>query len=85
MRLMCDLGLDYAAMSKLLGSISKSISPTRLNRSTTWKPTVCSCKTPAGLDVTDLGRLFIRNIAMRFDTLYATGRANRKIGFSRTI
>ena len=39
-------------------------------------------KTPQGLIVTDLGRLLIRNIAMRFDAYATTRKENR---FSRTI
>jgi len=39
-------------------------------------------KSPHGLIITDLGRLLIRNIAMRFDAYTATRRENR---FSRTI
>jgi coproporphyrinogen III oxidase-like Fe-S oxidoreductase len=39
-------------------------------------------KTPHGVVVTDLGRLLIRNIAMRFDAYAATRKENR---FSRTI
>jgi hypothetical protein len=39
-------------------------------------------KTPDSLLVTDLGRLLIRNIAMRFDA-YATTRNEQR--FSKTI
>jgi oxygen-independent coproporphyrinogen-3 oxidase len=39
-------------------------------------------KTPQGLLVTDLGRLLIRNIAMRFDAYAGARKENR---FSRTI
>ena len=39
-------------------------------------------KTPQGVMVTDLGRLLIRNIAMRFDAYASTRQENR---FSRTI
>jgi oxygen-independent coproporphyrinogen-3 oxidase len=39
-------------------------------------------KTPQGVIVTDLGRLLIRNIAMRFDAYATTRQENR---FSRTI
>jgi len=82
MRLMCDLGLDYAAMSKLL----------TLNFAEHFAPEIDSLddmevdgllvKLPDGLQVTDLGRLLIRNIAMRFDSYANTRRENR---FSRTI
>ena len=39
-------------------------------------------KAQEGIIVTDLGRLLIRNIAMRFDAYAATRKENR---FSRTI
>jgi oxygen-independent coproporphyrinogen-3 oxidase len=39
-------------------------------------------KAPQGLIVTDLGRLLIRNIAMRFDAYASVRKENR---FSRTI
>jgi len=39
-------------------------------------------KTSEGLTVSDLGRLLIRNIAMRFDAYSAIRKENR---FSRTI
>jgi oxygen-independent coproporphyrinogen-3 oxidase len=39
-------------------------------------------KTPAGIVITDLGRLLVRNIAMRFDAYASTRKENR---FSRTI
>jgi hypothetical protein len=45
-------------------------------------PLALLVKTPQGLIVTDLGRLLIRNIAMRFDAYATTRKENR---FSRTI
>ena len=67
MRLMCDLGLDYAAMSKLLGLDFKEHFAHELESLDDMEADGLLVKTPQGLIVTDLGRLLIRNIAMRFD------------------
>jgi oxygen-independent coproporphyrinogen-3 oxidase len=82
MRLMCDLGLHYQTISTLLG----------INFQEHFAPEIASLddmeadglllKTPEELIVTDLGRLLIRNIAMRFDAYSATRKENR---FSKTI
>src|SRR5262249_37718046 len=82
MRLMCDLSLDYAAMSERLGidfvrhfareleSLDDLAADGLVERSSTK------------LVVPEAGRLFIRNIAMRFDPYNAAGRVGR---FSKTI
>jgi oxygen-independent coproporphyrinogen-3 oxidase len=82
MRVMCDLSLDYAAMSQKLG----------INFTEHFAPELASLapleadglvrRSPTGLEVTDTGRLFIRNIAMCFDNTLAPV-AERK--HSRTI
>jgi oxygen-independent coproporphyrinogen III oxidase len=82
MRLMCDLGLDYADMSKLLGLDFKAHFAHELDSLDDMEADGLVVKTPQGLLVTDLGRLLIRNIAMRFDAYADTRRENR---FSRTI
>ena len=82
MRVMCDLSLDYAAMSTKLGinfteHFAKELATLGdleadglLRRHASW------------LEVTDVGRLFIRNIAMRFDNQLAPPGERRH---SRTI
>ena len=82
MRLMCDLGLDYEAMSRLLGLNFKEHFTHELESLEDMEADGLLVKTPQGLIVTDLGRLLIRNIAMRFDA-YATTRTENR--FSRTI
>ena len=79
MRVMCDLSLDYAAMSAKLG----------INFAEHFAPELASFeadglvrRSPTGLEVTDTGRLFIRNIAMCFDNTLAP-MGERK--HSRTI
>ena len=82
MRLMCDLGLDYAAMSKLLGLDFQEHFAREIESLDDMEADGLVVKTPQGFIVTDLGRLLIRNIAMRFDAYTATRKENR---FSRTI
>jgi oxygen-independent coproporphyrinogen III oxidase len=82
MRLMCDLGLEYDAMSKLLGLDFRTHFARELDSLDDMEADGLLVKTPQGVSVTDLGRLLIRNIAMRFDA-YATSRKENR--FSRTI
>ncbi len=82
MRLMCDLGLDYAAMSKLLSLDFREHFANEIDSLDDMAADGLLVKTREGLSVTDLGRLLIRNIAMRFDAYAATRQENR---FSRTI
>ena len=82
MRVMCDLGLDYAAMSKLLGINFTQHFATELAALAPFEADGLVRRSTAGLEVTDKGRLFIRNIAMCFDnTLAASGERRH----SRTI
>jgi len=82
MRLMCDLSLAYAAMSKLLGLEFQTHFASELDSLDDMEADGLVVKTPDGLTVTDLGRLLIRNIAMRFDAYAPTRTENR---FSKTI
>jgi oxygen-independent coproporphyrinogen III oxidase len=82
MRLMCDLGLDYVMMSKLLGLDFQAHFARELESLGDMEADGLLVKTPQGFSVTDLGRLLIRNIAMRFDAYANTRKENR---FSRTI
>jgi oxygen-independent coproporphyrinogen-3 oxidase len=82
MRLMCDLGLEYDAMSKLLGLAFRTHFARELDSLDDMEADGLLVKTPQGVSVTDLGRLLIRNIAMRFDAYANTRKENR---FSRTI
>ncbi|MBI3853005.1 MAG: oxygen-independent coproporphyrinogen III oxidase [Verrucomicrobia bacterium] len=82
MRLMCDLGLDYAAMSRKLGVDFQRYFERELNSLSDFEADGLVQKTKDGLVVTDTGRLFIRNIAMRFD---AYNSSNQEKRFSKTI
>lgn len=82
MRLMCDLSLTYAEMSPKLGIDFAKYFATELASLAELEADGLIHKNPAGIMVTDVGRLFIRNIAMRFD---ATHVLETKRQFSRTI
>ncbi|MBA4149922.1 MAG: oxygen-independent coproporphyrinogen III oxidase [Verrucomicrobia bacterium] len=82
MRLMCDLSLDFSAMSKMLGIDFKEHFCAELESMDELEADGLIVKTAEGLIVTDLGRLLIRNIAMRFDA-YMPKQTERR--FSKTI
>ena len=82
MRVMCDLSLDYAAMSQRLGFNFASHFERELDSLSGFESDGLIKRSPAGLTVTDAGRLFIRNIAMAFDNTLAPA-AERK--HSKTI
>jgi oxygen-independent coproporphyrinogen-3 oxidase len=82
MRVMCDLSLDFAAMGAKLGvNFAEHFAP-ELAALAPFEADGLVRRSPAGLEVTDAGRLFIRNIAMCFDnTLAPVGERKH----SRTI
>ncbi len=82
MRLMCDLALNYAAMSKKLGVHFTTYFARELDSLADLEADRLVRKTAGGLEVTEIGRLFIRNIAMRFDAYLPQEKERR---FSRTI
>jgi oxygen-independent coproporphyrinogen-3 oxidase len=82
MRVMCDLGLNYAAMSQRLGIHFASHFEREIESLALFEADGLVRRSESGLEVTDTGRLFIRNIAMCFDnTLAAPGERKH----SRTI
>ncbi len=82
MRVMCDLSLDYAAMSQRLGVDFPSYFERELESLASFESDGLVRRFPGGMEVTDNGRLFIRNIAMTFDnTLAPVGERKH----SRTI
>jgi oxygen-independent coproporphyrinogen-3 oxidase len=73
MRTMCDLSLDYAAMSAKLGINFERHFEKELAALAPFEADGLVKRNSTGLEITDNGRLFIRNIAMCFDnTLGAT-------------
>ena len=82
MRLMCDLGLDYSAMSQKVGVDFPNYFARELSSLADLQADGLIERTALGLEVTQTGRLFIRNIAMRFDA-HLPQESERR--FSKTI
>jgi oxygen-independent coproporphyrinogen-3 oxidase len=82
MRTMCDLSLDFAAMSEKLGINFEQHFAKELATLGDLEADGLMRRTAGGLEVTNTGRLFIRNIAMRFDNQLAPPGERRH---SRTI
>jgi oxygen-independent coproporphyrinogen-3 oxidase len=82
MRTMCDLSLDFAAMSAKLGINFQQHFEKELASLAPFAADGLVKIKPGGLEVTDAGRLFIRNIAMHFDNTLAPAGERRH---SKTI
>lgn len=82
MRLMCDLSLDFAALSRRLGINFEEYFAQELASLCDLEADGLLVRTPGGLRVTELGGLMVRNIAMRFDAYLAREKERR---YSRTI
>jgi oxygen-independent coproporphyrinogen-3 oxidase len=82
MRVMCDLSLDYAAMSQQLGINFAQHFAKELAALAPFEADGLARRSSTGLEVTDTGRLFIRNIAMCFDNTLAPAGERKH---SRTI
>jgi oxygen-independent coproporphyrinogen III oxidase len=82
MRLMCDLELHYADMSARLGVDFPDYFAKELASLEDMEADGLIQRHPWGLEVTELGRLLIRNIAMRWDA-YLPQPSERR--FSQTI
>ena len=82
MRTMCDLSLDFAAMSQKLGINFEQHFAAELALLAPFENDGLVKRTSTGLEVTNTGRLFIRNIAMCFDNTLAPAGERRH---SRTI
>lgn len=82
MRVMCDLSLDFAAMSRKLGVNFEQHFARELASLAPFVADGLVKRIPGGLEVTDAGRLFIRNIAMCFDNTLAPAGERRH---SKTI
>lgn len=82
MRLMCDLELNYGALSGRLGVDFTAYFARELASLEDLEEDGLIEKTQEGLRVTQIGRLLIRNIAMRFDA-YLSAEKDRR--FSKTI
>jgi oxygen-independent coproporphyrinogen-3 oxidase len=77
MRAMCDLSLDYAAMSAKLGLNFTEHFAVELAALQPFEDDGLVRRSATGVEVTDAGRLFIRNIAMCFDNTLAPAGERR--------
>jgi oxygen-independent coproporphyrinogen III oxidase len=82
MRAMCDLSLDFAAMSQKLGINFEQHFAVELAALAPFEADGLVKRSTTGLEVTDAGRLFIRNIAMCFDNTLGAPNERRH---SKTI
>ncbi len=82
MRAMCDLSLDFAAMSDKLGINFEQHFAKELASLAPFEADGLVKRRAGGLEITDAGRLFIRNIAMCFDNTLAPAGERRH---SKTI
>lgn len=82
MEVMCNLGLDYAKLSERLGIEVSEYFAKELEGLADMEADGLVSRKPTGLEITDLGRLLVRNIAMRFDAYLPKENERR---FSRTI
>jgi oxygen-independent coproporphyrinogen-3 oxidase len=82
MRTMCDLSLDFPAMSQRLGIHFEEHFAKELAALAPFEADGLVKRLATGLEVTDAGRLFIRNIAMCFDNTLAPAGERRH---SKTI
>ena len=82
MRLMCDLGLNFPEISRELGVDFAERFATEIASLDDLEADGLLERMRDGITVTETGRLFIRNIAMRFDA-YLPQESERR--FSRTI
>jgi oxygen-independent coproporphyrinogen-3 oxidase len=82
MRTMCDLSLDFVAMSQKFDFNFEQHFEKELAALAPFEADGLVKRTSKGFDVTDSGRLFIRNIAMCFDNTLAPAGERRH---SKTI
>ena len=82
MRLMCDMRLDFAALSEELGVDFAEHFRREIDGMSDLEADGLIAKTDKGIQVTEAGRLLIRNAAMRFDAHLQQGSSPV---YSRTI
>jgi oxygen-independent coproporphyrinogen III oxidase len=83
MRLMCDMRLDFAAMSEELGVDFAEHFHSEIESLSDLEADGLVLKTAKSIEVTEAGRLLIRNAAMRFDAHLNQGSCSPV--YSRTI
>ena len=82
MRIMCDLSMNFAELSERLGVNVEQHFAEELASLAPFEADGLIQRTAEGFEVTDTGRLFIRNIAMSFDNTLSPAGERRH---SKTI
>jgi len=82
MRVMCDMCLDYGSMSERLGLNFAAHFEQELQSLALFEADGLVRRAPEKLEITETGRLFVRNIAMCFDNTLAPASERKH---SRTI
>jgi oxygen-independent coproporphyrinogen-3 oxidase len=82
MRVMCDLGLDFSSLSRQFGIDFETRFAAEVAALAPFEADGLVKRTGGGFEITDAGRLFIRNIAMCFDNTLAPPAERRH---SKTI
>ncbi len=82
MRVMCDFSLDYSTMSQRLGIDFAAHFEREIEALAPFEADGLVRRSAGGMEVTQTGRLFIRNIAMTFDNTLAPAGERKH---SRTI
>lgn len=82
MELMCNLGLNFSALSQRLDIPFADYFASELDGLADMEADGLVQRTEEGIEITDLGRLLVRNIAMRFDAYLPRSAEPR---FSKTI
>ncbi len=82
MEIMCNLGLDYRRLSQRLGVPVAERFAAEIEGLQDLEADGLLRRSPTGVEITDLGRLLVRIIAMRFDAYLPQSQERR---FSRTI
>ncbi len=67
MRVMCDMEMDFARLDDELGISTERYFADELGRLAEFEADGLLERTSRGVHITDIGKLFIRNIAMTFD------------------
>ncbi len=82
MRLMCDMSLDFASLSEIIGTDFRSYFADELDTLSDLEADGLIATSNSGVTVTELGRLLIRNIAVRFDAYNVKRKESQ---FSKSI
>lgn len=82
MRLMCDMSIDFASLSEIIGTDFSRYFAAEMSSLSDLEADGLIVTNERGLTVTELGRLLIRNIAVRFD---AYNVKTKEAHFSKSI